>query len=115
MKKVEATERTVCDFCEEGKEQPGWAQCLVCGKDLCRDHRLELTVYVSREDQRFRASLCPIDARPLLPVLEGYKGRSQTWQQAGQNVGFNEAQLEKIIARICSAEGGETSDSVRPG
>lgn len=102
MKKSVTEEKTYCDFCEEGKEEPGWAGCLVCGKDLCRLHRLELTVYLDRQDRTFRASLCPVDARSLLPLLESYRGMTQTWQQAGQNVQFNEAQLQEITAWIRS-------------
>lgn len=94
MKRAVTEEKTFCDFCN----QPGWAQCLVCDKDLCKDHRLELGIYLDRQDRNFRASLCPLDAQPLLPILESYRGKSTSWEKTGHNPEFNEAQLENAIA-----------------
>lgn len=81
MKKSVTEQKTFCDFCD----QPGWAQCLICDKDLCRNHRLELSIYLDRQDHSFRASLCPVHARPLLDLLLPYpdgkeRGIHEIWQ-----------------------------------
>lgn len=93
MKKDITETRTFCDFCGE----PAYEQCLICGKDLCRDHRLVLRAYLNREDKGFRAALCPEDAKPLMPILEDFKGRSATWEKAADNPEFNEARLVEIL------------------
>jgi len=93
MKKAITEERRFCDFCEE----PAYEECLVCGKDLCRDHRLVLRVYLDREDKGLRAPLCPKDTEPLLPFLDSLKGKSTSWEKVGHNPEFNEARLGEIL------------------
>jgi len=93
MKRNVTEERVFCDFCEE----PGYTQCLLCDKDLCPKHRIEVVIYVDRQDWAFRASLCQEDAQPLLPFLCNLVGKSTTERKAGQNPGFNEARLADII------------------
>jgi len=93
VKKDVTEPRTFCDYCEE----PAYTQCLVCGKDLCSKHRLELVIYLNRQDQCFRASLCREDAQPLLPILESYQQKSDTWRKAGHNPEFNEARLAEML------------------
>lgn len=93
MKKPVTEERVFCDYCEE----PGYTKCLMCDKDLCSKHRLELVIYVDRQDRCFRASMCLVDAQPLLPILEIFQGRSTDWRKAGHNPEFNEARLEEIL------------------
>jgi len=93
MKKPVTEERVFCDFCEE----PGHTECTVCGKDLCNKHRLELVIYLDYQSHCFQASLCPVDAKPLLPFLESLKGKSDTWQKAGHNPEFNEKRLTEIV------------------
>jgi len=93
MKKPVTEEKTFCDFCDG----PGWTQCLICDKDLCKDHRLELRIYLDRQDRSFRASLCPVDAQPLLSILESYQGKSTSWEKTGHNPDFNEAQVNNIL------------------
>lgn len=93
MKKPITETKTFCDFCEE----PAYEECLVCGKDLCRDHRVVLRVYLDREDKGFRAPLCSDDARPLAPFLEQLTGKSTTWEKVGHNPEFNEARLAEIL------------------
>ena len=94
MAKRDVTEtKTFCDFCEE----PGYCQCLICEKDLCSHHRLELLIYLDRQDRAFRASLCPVDGNILLPILNSFQGKSDTWQKAGHNPEFNEARLAEVI------------------
>ncbi len=101
MKKDVTEPRTFCDVCE----QPAYTQCLVCDKDLCHKHRLELTIYLERQDRAFRASLCPHDARLLLPALEVFLGKSTTWQKARQNAEFNEARLKDILEFLAQPAG----------
>jgi len=93
MKKDVTEARTFCDFCDK----PGYTECMVCGKDLCSEHRVELVVYLDRQDRDFRASLCQKDAQPLVPFLEMLKGKSTSWRKAGQNPEFNEARLDEIL------------------
>jgi len=93
MKKDVTETKVFCDYCEE----PGYTKCLMCDKDLCPNHRLELLIYLERQNYPFRASLCPVDAQPLLPLLESWKAKSTTWEKAGQNPEFNEARLAEIL------------------
>lgn len=93
MKKDVTEPRTFCDFCEE----PAYEECLICGKDLCRDHRLVLRVYLDREDKGFRVALCQDDAQPLVPFFKNLRGKSITWDRVGQNPEFNEARLKEIM------------------
>ena len=72
MKKDVTETRTFCDFCEE----PGYTQCILCDKDLCPKHRIEVVIYLDRQDWSFRASLCQEDAQPLVPFLERLKGKN---------------------------------------
>jgi len=99
MKKPVTETQVFCDFCED----TAWEQCLVCGKDLCRDHRLILTVYLNRQDREFRVALCPEHAQPLMPILEGFIGKSATWEKAVDNPEFNEARLAEILNFISKA------------
>ena len=93
MKKPVTEEKTFCDFCEE----PGYTECMVCDKDLCPKHRIEVVIYLNRQDWAFRASLCREDAQPLLPFLESLAGKSTSWQKAGHNPEFNEKRLTDIL------------------
>ncbi len=93
MKKPVTEDRVFCDLCNE----PGYTQCMVCGKDLCSKHRVELIVHLDRQDRAFRASLCPTDALPLRPFLESLLGKSKSWEKAGQNPEFSEARLGEIV------------------
>ena len=93
MKKDVTETRTFCDYCE----QLGYTECMVCEKDLCHEHRVELVVYLDRQDRAFRASLCPEDAVPLGVVLKMLQGKSTSWKKAGHNPEFNEARLIEII------------------
>lgn len=95
MKKPVTETRIFCD--EEGCDELAYTQCLLCGKDLCRYHRIEVVIYLDRQDWCFRASLCRDDAQPFLPFLKSLKGKSATERQAGQNPEFNEARLVDII------------------
>ena len=95
MKKDVTEERTFCDFC--AVDEGAYAQCLVCGKDICRNHAITLTVYLDRQDRTFRASLCPEHAQVLKPLLVGLKAAHGTWENTGQNPAFNEVQLDKIV------------------
>lgn len=99
MKKNITVPRVFCDFCEE----PAYEQCLVCGKDLCRDHRLVLRVHLDREDKGFRAALCPVDAQPLMPILEHFIRKSATWEKAVDDPKFNETRLAEILNFISKA------------
>ena len=101
MKKDVTEIRVFCDYCD----QPGYTQCLVCGKDLCPKHRVELEIHLDRRDQEFMASLCPEDAQPLLPVLKAFRGTS-TLEKAGRNPEFNEARLDEILAFLEQDKGG---------
>ena len=101
MKKPITEDRTFCDICEE----PGYTECMVCDKDLCSKHRLELVIYLDFQDQSFRASLCPEDALPLRPFLEKLAGRSLTARRAGHNPEFNEARLADILQFIPASTG----------
>jgi len=93
MKKPVTEERKFCDFCEE----PGYTECIVCGKDLCSKHRLELIIYMDYESQAFRVSLCREDAQPLRPFLESLAGKSTNWEKAGQNPEYNERKLAEVL------------------
>jgi len=93
MKKEVTETRVFCDFCEE----PGFTQCILCGKDLCPKHRVEVLIYLDRQDWPFRASLCREDAQPLLPFLETLIEKSTTWRKVGQNPEFNEARLLETL------------------
>lgn len=93
MKKPVTETRVFCDYCDE----PGYTQCLVCGKDLCSKHRLELVIYLERQDRHFRASLCSEDAQPLMPFLEGLAGKGDSERKSGQNPEYNEARLQDIL------------------
>jgi len=93
MKKPVTEEKTFCDFCEER----GCSVCLVCGKDLCRNHRLELCIYLDNQQNTFRAGLCPKDAEPLLPILTAFQGKGDTWEKVGQNPATNEYALAGIF------------------
>ncbi len=93
MKKPVVEERTFCDFCEE----LGYTECLLCEKDLCSKHRLEVVIYLDRQDYPFRASLCPADGNILLPILNKFQGKSTSWQKVGQSPEFNEARLGEIL------------------
>jgi hypothetical protein len=96
MKRDVTEPRTFCDFCKE----PGSTQCMVCGKDLCSKHRVELAIHLDRRDWVFQASLCPEDAQTLLPFLVSLKDKSTSWEKAGQNPEFNEARLMDIIVLL---------------
>ena len=78
MKKSVTEERTFCDFCPDLQEQPGYSVCLVCGKDLCQGHRLEMNIYLMNQGRTFQASLCPKDAEPLLPILTTLQGKGES-------------------------------------
>ena len=93
MKKDVTETRTFCDFCDE----PAYTECMVCGRDLCSHHRLELVIYLDRQDRSFRASLCRQDAQPLRSFLESLAGKNTSWQKAGQNPEFNEQRLADIL------------------
>ena len=93
MKKPVTEERVFCDFCEE----PGYTQCMLCDKDLCHEHRIELVIYLDRQDRMFQASLCQQDAQPLVPFLKMLKGKSDSWRKAGHNPEFNEARLGEML------------------
>ena len=104
VKKPVTEDRTFCDYCEA----PGYTQCLVCGKDLCPEHRLELVVYLDRQDWAFRASLCREDALALAPVLKNLAGKSIGKERVGQNPEFNEARLADILAFLRTGAGAES-------
>ena len=93
MKKPVTEEKTFCDFCD----QPGYTECMVCDKDLCPQHRIELVIYLDRQDWPFRASLCRECAQPLLPFLESLQEKSTTWRKAGHNPESNEKRLTDIL------------------
>jgi len=95
MKKDVTESRRFCDFCKD--EEPAYDECLLCNKDLCRDHRVGLIIFLSTDVGSFRASLCPDCAKPLRPILEGFRGKTTTERQAGQNPEFNEARLAEIL------------------
>jgi len=99
MKRDVTETRVFCDFCEE----PGYTKCLVCNKDLCPKHRLELVIYLKHQDWPFRASLCIEDAIPLRPVLISFKSLSTSWEKAGHNPEFNEARLAEILEFLTQA------------
>lgn len=88
MKKDVTEPRVFCDFCGE----PASEECLVCGKDLCRDHRLVLRVFLDIEERGFRASLCRDDAQPLVPFLMSLQSK-----RVGHDLEFSEARLTKIL------------------
>lgn len=101
MKKPVTEDRVFCDFCEE----PGRAQCMVCDKDLCPKHRVELVICLDRSDWSFRASLCPEHAQPLRPFLESLAGKITSWQKVGHNPEFNEKRLAEILEFLSAAIG----------
>ena len=101
MKKDVTEPRTFCDFCPE----PSHTQCMVCGKDLCSKHRVELVIYLNYGSEAFRVSLCREDAQPLLPFLEGLIGLCSDWQKAGQNPEYNEARLRELIVFLMAHTG----------
>lgn len=95
MKKPVTEDRVFCDFCEQAAQ----VKCLVCGKDLCSHHMLSLTLKGPNHYNPFHAYLCPQDGRPLLSILEGYRGRS-TWENCGANAESNEARLKENIGLL---------------
>ncbi len=104
MKKDVTEPRVFCDFCPE----PGYTQCMVCGKDLCSKHRVELVFYLDYQSDAFRASLCREDAQPLVPFLESLARKSDTWKKAGQNPDFNEARLAEILLFLGAFAGAQS-------
>ncbi len=107
MKRDVTEPRIFCDFCPE----PGYTQCMVCGKDLCSKHRVELNIYLDRHDQAFQVSLCREDAQPLVPFLESLAGKSDTWRKVGQNPDFNEARLAEILLFLGAFAGAGAGQS----
>lgn len=103
MKRPVTEERVFCD--EEGCKEPGYTECMVCDKDLCSNHRLELVFYLNYQSKTFRASLCPHDAQPLLPFLSSLMGKSTSERKAGHNPEFNEARLREILAFLMAYSG----------
>ena len=97
-KKPVTEERTFCDFCDE----PAHTECMLCDKDLCQAHRVEVVVFLSDPSHCFRASLCHQDALSVEPFLFECKNKSLTWQRAGQNPEFNEARLKEVLDFIKS-------------
>lgn len=95
MKKPITEDRSFCDFC--AKDEPAYAECLVCGKDICVLHRIVFTVFLDREDRAFRASLCPEHGKILLPILQALQAREGTSRSTGHSPEFNAAQLLKIL------------------
>jgi len=96
VKKPVTEERTFCDFCEE----PSYTECMLCDKDLCHEHRVEVVVYLNASDHCFRASLCRRDARWIEPFLKECQNKSLTWHRAGHNPEFNEARLKEVLGFI---------------
>ena len=95
MKKQIIEEKVFCDFCE----REAHVKCLVCGKDLCSSHMLTLVVRGISPRGDFQVYLGPEDAKPLLPVLKSYHGKS-AWENSGHNAEFNEARLNEIIGLL---------------
>ena len=95
MKKPITEERSFCDFC--AVDELAYAECLVCGKDICVLHRIVFIVALDREDRSFRASLCPEHAPILKPILQALKAAEGTSRSVGQSPDFNAAQLVKIL------------------
>lgn len=102
MKRPVTEQRTFCDLCGEEAELAG-AECIICGKDICRKHEVRVLVEASMYYKTgARACLCIPDAKPLLPFLKTLVGKS-TWRSAGHNGEYNEARLAELITLIEAA------------
>ena len=95
-KKPVTEERTFCDFCEE----PAHTECMLCDKDLCSQHRVEVLVYIGEKSEYFRAALCRRDARWIEPFLKECRNKSRTWDRVGHNPEYNEKRLKEILEFI---------------
>ena len=102
-KKPVTEERTFCDFCD----QPGHTECMLCDKDLCSQHRVEVVVYLNDQSHCFRAALCRRDARWIEPFLKQCQNKSLSWHRAGHNPEFNEARLKELLEFVKWVPDGE--------
>lgn len=76
MEKPVTEVRTFCDFCD----QEAHVKCLLCGKDLCDEHRTELSIY-AHGPQLITGALCPTDAAAPFTVLSDFKRESSNLMQ----------------------------------
>ncbi len=104
MKKKVSETRTFCDFCDEGKEQEAHKRCLVCDRDICDDHTLDLDVRVAHQSPGFSAHLCPVDALPLEPALTKLAEAKGDWGSIGHNPEYNQARLKEIRNFLVAAQ-----------
>jgi hypothetical protein len=68
VKKGVTVTRSFCDLC--GNETT--EQCVICGTDICPNHRTEITVCISNH-AAIKVGLCPTDSLNALATLERLK------------------------------------------
>jgi hypothetical protein len=73
VKKGVTVTRSFCDLC--GNETT--EQCVICGADICPNHRTEIVVCVANH-AAIKVGLCPTDSLNALATLERLKAAHDT-------------------------------------
>lgn len=71
MEKTVPVTMIFCDFCEQRAD----TKCLLCGKDICDDHQVEVSIYANGPGL-LTGGICPTDAAALFSILSDFKRES---------------------------------------